>query len=246
MNHVLLLFILFAVLSVLLPTILRPFKNNGPRSRAKAIVEYAQKRGYRLVNPAIAGALDSSRLDMLKNPALRDLVQTSVDIADIDGLGNTTGDWLAFTVPLRSKEVTIFNCSQTPRRADSSGRSIPYKVAKVKVAGLPRFSMGRNSVVHTVENVVDRMVGAPKSAVALNPGQYPEFSANYWLKGPDPAAVEAFLSAAKIRFLETAKLEGIIAANANYLVYFEDGVLVTEEDFDSFVAKVEEIIANML
>lgn len=246
MNHIVLLFLLFAVLSVLLPIVSRLFRSNGPRSRAKAIVEYTQKRGYRLVNPSIAGTLDSSRLDMLKNPALRNLVRASSDIADIDGLENGTGDWLAFTCHLRSKEVTIFNFSETSRRADSSGRSMPYKVAKVRVAGLPRFSLGRNSVVHTVENVVDRMVGTPKSAIALDPGQYPEFSANYWLRGPDCAAVAAFLSTGKIRFVGTAKLEGTIATNANYLVYFEDGVLVSEQDFDSFIAKAEKIIANML
>jgi hypothetical protein len=56
----------------------------------------------------------------------------------------------------------------------------------------------------------------------------------------------SFLSAEKVRFVETAKLKGTIATNANYLVYFESGVLVSEEDFDSFIAKAEKIIANML
>jgi hypothetical protein len=37
-----------------------------------------------------------------------------------------------------------------------------------------------------------------------------------------------------------------MATNANYLVYFEDGVLGEENDFDSFIARVETIAANML
>ena len=56
----------------------------------------------------------------------------------------------------------------------------------------------------------------------------------------------AFLSHGKVRFLESAKLPGILAANANYLVYFENGVLVEEKDFDSFIAKIETIVANVL
>jgi hypothetical protein len=76
--------------------------------------------------------------------------------------------------------------------------------------------------------------------------QFPDFAAHFWVKGADPVAVNAFLSGDKIQFLETAKLEGTLATNANYLVYFEDGILRTEQDFDSFIARAEKLVANLL
>lgn len=187
-----------------------------------------------------------SRLEMMKNPALRNSSKASSDIADIEGLDDGTGDWLAFTCNLRSKEVTIFNLSVTSRRADGRGGSIPYKVAKIKAAGLPQFSLGRNSAFHTFENVVDKIAGASKPAIDLDAAQYLEFLAHFWIRGSDRAEATAFLSGHKIRFLEAAKLEGTLATNANYLVYFEDGVLLTEQDFDSFIARAETLVANLL
>ena len=245
MNHLTLLVILLFVLSILLPMLFRFFRGS-PRDRAKSVVEYAQRRGYVLVNPALANALDSSLLEMARNPAYKNSIRASSDISDIEQLHDGTGDWLAFTCTLKSREATIFNLSVSPRRPDTSGRSIPYKVAKIKAPGLPRFSLGRNSVVHTVANVVDNIVGAPEAAVNVDARLFPEFSAHYWISGPDPAAVTSFLAPRKIKFLETAKLEGVLATNANYLVYFEDGVLVTEQDFDSFIARVETLVANLL
>ena len=56
----------------------------------------------------------------------------------------------------------------------------------------------------------------------------------------------AFLSGDKIRFLASANLTGTLATNANYLVYFEDGKLQTGQDFDSFIARTESIVANFL
>ncbi len=191
MNHLSLLVPLLFALSLIVPILFRLFRS-GPRE-ARVVVEYAQRRGYALVNP-----------------------------------------------------VTVFNLGVTSRRADNSGGSIRYKVAKIKAAGLPRFSLGRNSALHTFENVVDKIAGASKPAVNLDARQYPEFSAHFWIKGPDPAAVTAFLSGAKIRFLEAANLQGTLATNANYLVYFEDGVLVTEQDFDSFIGRAETLVANLL
>jgi hypothetical protein len=111
---------------------------------------------------------------------------------------------------------------------------------------LPRFSLGRNSVLHAMEDVVDKVAGASKPTIDADACQYPEFSTHFWIRGSDPAAVTAFLSADKIRFLETAKLEGILATNTNYLVYFEDGVLLREQDFDVFIASVEKLVANIL
>lgn len=237
--------ILLFILSIVWPMIFRLF-SSAPRNKARGVVDYAQKRGYRLVNPAIAQALDSSPVEMLKNPALRNSIRAGSDIADIEGLENGTGDWLAFTCNLRSKEVTIFNLSVDSGRADTSARSIPYKVAKISVARLPHFSLARNSAVHTLENVVGKITGAHRPAITLDPRQYPEFSSHFWIRGSDQSAVTTFLSPAKIQFLETAKLQGTLATNANYLVYFEDGALLTENDFDSFIAIAESLVANLL
>jgi hypothetical protein len=210
------------------------------------VVGYAQKKGYVLVNPSLAQALDSSLLEMLKNPALRNSIKASSDIADIEGLDNGTGEWFAFTCNLRSKEVTIFNLNATSRGAGTSGGGIPYKVAKIRATGLPRFSLGRNSVLHTIEDAVGKVTGGSKPTIHVDARQYPEFSTHFWIRGSDPAAVTAFLSADKIRFLETAKLEGILATNANYLVYFADGILLREQDFDAFIISIEKLVTNIL
>jgi hypothetical protein len=245
MNYLPLLVVLFFALSFILPMIFRLF-SGGPRDKARVVVGYAQKRGYVLVNPSLTQALDSSRLEMLKNPAFRNSIKASSDIADIEGLDNGTGEWLAFNCNLRSKEVTIFNLNVTSRGVGTSGRGIPYKVAKIRAAGLPRFSLGRNSVLHAIEDAVNKVAGASKPTIDVDARQYPEFSTHFWIRGSDPAAVTAFLSADKIRFLEAAKLEGILATNANYLVYFEGGILLREQDFDVFITGVEKLVANIL
>jgi len=67
-----------------------------------------------------------------------------------------------------------------------------------------------------------------------------------WLNGPDRGAVVAFLSPEKLRFLESTKLAGVIATNANYVLYFEFGSLGSADDFDSFIATVENIAAHLL
>src|ERR1700704_4517813 len=100
--------VLLFALSFIVPMIFRLF-SGGPRDRARVVVEYAQKKGYALLNPSLAQALDASRLDMLKDPALRNSIHASADITDIEELANGSGDWLAFTCKLGSKEVTIFN-----------------------------------------------------------------------------------------------------------------------------------------
>jgi len=235
---------LLFVLSLVLPILFRLFRS-GPRE-ARAVVEYAQKRGYALVNPDLAQALNKSYLEMLKDPALRSSHRASMDISDIERLHDGTGDWLAFTCNLGSKKVAIFNLNVSSQRADTQGGSIHYRVARINAAGLPRFSLGRNSALHTIENVVDKITGASNRAITLDARQHPEFSAHFWIKGADPAAVTAFLSSDKIRFLESAKLAGTLATNANYLVYFEDGVLASEKDFDSFIAKAQTVVANLL
>jgi hypothetical protein len=242
-NHIPLLVGLLFALSFVLPIIFRLFRS-GPR-QARAVVRYAQKRGYALVNPALAQALDKSSLEIMRDPALRSPLRGSSDIDDIEGFDGGTGDWLAFSFKVRSKEVTIFNLDVTSRRPQGGG-NIHYKVAKIRSAGLPRFSLGRNSALHAFENVVDKIAGTSKPAIHLDARLYPEFSAHFWITGADSAAVTAFLSGDKIRFLEAAKLQGTVATNANYLVYFEDGVLHSEQDFDSFIARAETVVANLL
>ena len=239
--------ILLLVLGVFLPMILGLFRSlfRNPSKKATPVIEYAQRKGYRLLNPSASQIPGSSVFEMLKNPALRNLVDASSDVADIDGLDHASGGWLAFTSNLRSKEVTIFNCS-TSGSINANSRPIPHKVAKINAQGLPRFSLGKNSIVSTIQDVVGKMVGEPKLAIDVDQRLYPDFSAHYWIRGSDAAAVSAFLSPEKLRFIETAKLPGILSTNANYLVYFEDGTLRTEPDFDSFIATVENLIAAIL
>jgi hypothetical protein len=242
-SHLPVIVTLAFALSVVLSILYRLFRS-GPRE-ARSVVEYAQRRGYALVNPGLAQAVDMSPLEMMKNPALHNLERPSLDIANIEKLDNGTGDWLAFTCRLGSKEATIFNLSVTSRQG-SGGAGIHYKVAKIKAAGLPRFSLGRNSAMHTFENTVEKLAHLSQPEIRVDARMYPDFAAHFWIKGPDASVVAAFLSGDKIRFLESAKLAGTLATNANYLVYFEEGKLETEQDFDSFIAKAESIVANFL
>jgi len=243
MSHLPFFVTIVVALSLVLPILYRFFRS-GPREM-KGVVEYAQRRGYALVNPALAQAVEMSPLEMMKDPALRNLERASLDIANIERLDHGTGDWLAFTCRLGSKEATIFNLSVTSRQG-SGGAGVHYKVAKIKAAGLPRLSLGKNSAMHTFENTVEKLAHVSQPEIRLDSRLYPEFATHFWIKGPDPAAVTGFLSGDKIRFLESAKLAGTLATNANYLVYFEDGKLETEQDFDAFIAKAEAISANFL
>lgn len=244
MSHFPLFFAVVVILSLVLPILYRLFRS-GPRE-ARSVVEYAQRRGYALVNPALAQAVELSPIEMMKNPALRNLERASLDIANIEKLDGGTGDWLAFICQLGSKEATIFNLSVSSRRADGRGADLHYRVAKIKAGGLPRFSLARNSAMHTFENVVEKIAHVSQAEIHLDARQYPNFAAHFWIRGSDAAAVTSFLSDGKIRFLEAANLGGTLATNANYLVYFEDGKLTTEQDFDAFIAKSESIAANFL
>ena len=244
MSHLPFFVAIVVALSMVGPIVYRLFRS-GPRE-VRGVVEYAQKRGYALVNPALAQAVGMSPIEMMNNPAFANLNRASLDISDIPKLDGGTGDWLAFTCNLRSKEVTIFNLSVTSRRADGGGGDIHHKVAKIKAAGLPRFSLGKNSALHSFENVVNKLAHVSQPEIQLDARLYPDFAKHFWIKGPDAAAVTSFLSNGKIRFLETANLGGTLATNANYLVYFEDGKLATEQDFDSFIARAETVVANLL
>ncbi len=247
-HHLTYLIVVFIVIFFVLPLI-SSFAA-GPRKvrkRAKLISEYARQRGYRLANPsAVEAASSSSWREMLTNPSLRSFSKGSEGITDIEGFERGTDGPFAVICSLRSKEVTIFDFSVSSQRADTSGGSVRYKVAKIRMEGLPRFSLGRNSLVHTVEVAVDKLTGKPKSSIEVDPGKDSEFAKHYWLKEADNGAVVAFLGPEKLRFLGNTKLAGVIATNANYLVYSEYGALSSAGDFDSFIATVENIVAHLL
>jgi hypothetical protein len=243
MKYILLLFVAFVFLPILFSIIRMVFRDPG--KKVLPVLDYAQKKGYRLLNPSAMQIPGSSFLEALKNPALRNLEDASSDITDIEGLAHASGGWLAFTCQLRSKEVTIFNCSTAGLNNSHSG-PIPYKVAKIRVEGLPRFSLGKNSLLHTFLDTVDKLAGQPKLPIAVDQRQVPNFSAHYWIHGSDAAAVSAFLSPEKLRFLEAAQFPGILSTNARYLVYFENGTLHTEPDFDSFIATSEKLVVGLL
>jgi len=120
-------------------------------------------KGNALVNPSLAQALDVSRWEMLKNPAFRNNTKRRpILLISRDSITEPEIGW-HFTCNLRSKEVTIFNLNVTARNMNSQSPGISHKVAKTKSAGLPRFSLGRNSALHTFENVVDKICGEPKA-----------------------------------------------------------------------------------
>jgi hypothetical protein len=248
-SHPMYLILVFILVSFLLPAVSSIFVQ-GPRkfrNRAKLVSEYARQKGYRLANPAAAEAASSSSWrEMLTNPGLKSFSKGSEGITDIEQFGRGMDDPFAIICSLRSKEVTVFDFKVPSQRAANSGGSIQYKVAKVKIPGLPRFSLGRNSLVHTVETAVDKFTGQPKSSIDVDPSKDSEFAKHYWLKGADSSEVMAFLSPEKLRFLGSTKLEGTIATNANYLVYSEFGALKSAGDFDSFIATVENIVGHLL
>jgi hypothetical protein len=209
--------------------------------------EYTARKGYRLANPSIMQiASTSSARELLTNPSLKSYVKGSEGITDIEGLERGTDDPFAFTCSMGTKDVMVFQLSVSSQRSDDKGRSLSYRVAKIANEGLPRFSLGRHSVVNAVQNVVDKMVGKSKSNIDVDPRNFPEFAKHYWLKGADSSGVLAFLSPEKITFLGNIQLEGTIATNSHYFVYFESGSLRSEQDYDTFIATVEKLVTNVL
>jgi hypothetical protein len=248
MPDVTIIFLIVAASSLILPFLFGPRKF---RKRAKLISDYTQNKGYALANPSLVQtATTSSARELIANPSFRSFIKGSEGITDIEGLERGEDDPFAVTCNLRSKEVMIFELSVASRRTDDKGQNLRYKVAKIRSVGLPQFSLGRNSVVHTVQNVVDKIARKPKSDIDLDAGNTDpkiasEFEKHFWLKGSDRGAILTFLSSAKLQFLESAKLPGVIATNANYMVYFEPGSLRNEGDFDSFIATAEKIVATL-
>ncbi len=215
------------------------------RKKAMVISDYIRKRGYVLLNPSASKLVDSTLAEIVKSVPEGGWVRGASGITDIelfkDGSDNPA---LAFVCRLRGKEVTIFNFESNPTLNAPSSRGPRYKVAKVSEEGLPQFSLGRHSAVEVVQNVVDRLVGNPD--LSLHEGPRPEFFKRYWLRGADGPAVYAFLNPQRLAFLEQENLAGILASNAQYLVYCEDGTMQSEEDYDRFIAAVESLITHLL
>ena len=239
------IFILISIASLLIQILV--FGPRQFRKKTKLISDYTAKRGYRLANPSIMQiSSSSSARDILTNPSLNTYAKGSDGITDIEGLERGTDDPFAFSCSTGSKEAMIFELSVSSQRTDDKGRAVHYKVTKITNNALPRFSLGRHSAAHAVENLVDKMVGRPKSDINVDPRSFPEFAKHYWLKGPDSAAVLAFLSPEKITFLGNTKLEGTIATNSHYFVYFELGSPRTENDYDTFISTVQKLVTNLL
>jgi hypothetical protein len=243
------MYIAIAVL-ILIASLLIQLLVFGPRTFRKRVTflsDYTARKGYRLANPSIMQiSSTASARDLLTNPSLKSYAKGSEGITDIEGLERGTDDPFAFTCGMGTKEAMIFQLSVSSQRSDDKGQSLSYKVAKIANAGLPHFSLGKHSVVNAVQNVVEKMVGKPKSNIDVDPRNFPEFAKHCWLKGTDSSAVLAFLSPEKMTFLGNTQLDGTIATNSHYFVYFESGSLRSEHDYDTFIGTVEKLVANVL
>lgn len=215
------------------------------RQHGHTVVDYVRKHGYQLLNPALANVLDESLVDIIRDPSMRDLQRATSDIADVDGFDDGNDDWLAFRCDVASKTVTVFNFSRTPPLQGGGGPA-SYRVAKIQVDGLPRFSLEPRSVVTAVESMTGTLLDQPDSTVAIDPAAQKQFGSRFWLRGPDRAAVSAFFTAERIRFIESEALPGTLASNARYLVYYESTPMRTEADYASFLAVVERIVTHLL
>ncbi len=237
--------ILFIVASIALQLLV-----SGPRQfrkRSQWLTEYTTRKGYRLVNPAVARITDfSSTREILSDPSLKSLTKGSDGIGDIEGLERGTDDPFVFACSLHSKEAMIFELSVSSQRSDGRESALPYRVAKIAMEGAPRFSLSWHSALDTVINVVEKMAGKSVPTIDVDPQLFPQFAKNYCLRGPDACAVLSFLSAGKISFLQNRKLAGTIATNSRYFVYFESGRLRSEPDCDAFIATVDDLAANLL
>src|SRR5438876_1236891 len=154
------------------------------------------------------------------------------DITDVGRFDDGSDDWLAFRCELGDRPVTVFNFSQTPPLHSSSG-PVPFRVAKIQVDGLPRFSLEPRSAATVVETVVGKLLHQPESTIELDPGQHASFGSRYRLRGADRTAVVEFFTPERIRFIEAEQLPGTFASNARYLVYYESTAMRTEADYDA-------------
>jgi len=212
------------------------------RRHGRVVVDFVQKHGYQLLNPVLAQKLDASVLDMVKDPELRDLARATSGITDIDRFDAGSDDGLAFCCNLASKTVTIFNFSQAPPLHSDSGPA-SFRVAKIQLDGLPRFSLEPCSVATAVETLTEKLLHQPDATIHLASGS---LGSRFRLRGPDRTAVADFFTPERIRFIETEQLPGTLAANAHYLVYYEAASIRSEAEYDAFIAIVERILTRFL
>lgn len=244
-QHLILLFGLLAVGSVFGPALFGLLSRKPGRQHARVVVDYVEKHGYRLLNPILAQKLDEPVLDLVRDPSLRDLARATSDIADIGRFDDGSDDWLAFHCELARRQVTIFNFTQAaPLRGNSGPTS--FRVAKIQVDGLPRFSLEPRSAATAMEALVGNLLHQPDSTIDVAPASQASFGSRYWLRGSDPAAVADFFTRERIGVIEAERLPGTLASNAHYLVYCESKAMRSEADYDAFISVVERIVTRLL
>src|SRR5205809_770180 len=190
-HHPLLVFgllVAFSILTSVARTFLGLLSGKPARQHGRVVVDYVQKHGYQLLNPVLAQKLDASVLDMVKDPSLHDLARATSDIIDVGRFDDGSDDWLAFRCELGDRPIAVFNFSQTPPLHSSSG-PVPFRVAKIQVDGLPRFSLEPRSAATVVETVVGKLLHQPESTIELDPGQHASFGSRYRVRGADRTAV---------------------------------------------------------
>src|SRR5215831_20000978 len=229
-QHPLLLFGLFAVGTVVVRAAFGLLFRRPGRQHARVVVDYVAKHGYELLNPILAQKLDTPVLDLMRDPELRDLARATSDITDIGRFADGNDDWLAFRCELGRRPVTIFNFTKAPPLHGDSG-PMSFRVAKIRIDGLPSFSLEPRSAATTVEALTGKLLHQPDETIDLAPGS---FGSRYWLRASDRTAVTGFFTAERIRFVETEKLPGTLASNAHYLVYYESMAMRSEADYDAF------------
>ncbi len=241
-QHLILLFGIVAVGSVVVRAVFGLSRRTG-RQHARTVVEYVQKHGYELLNPVLARKIDAPVLELARDPALRDLARATSDITDVGRFADGNDDWMGFRCELARRSVTVFNFTQAPPLHTSSG-PLSFRVAKIGVDGLPRFSLEPRSAATAVESLVGPLLHRDDSTIDVNPGS--QFGSRYWLRGSEATAVAGFFTPERIRFIEAERLPGTLASNAHYLVYWESPGMRTDADYDAFVSVVERIVTGLL
>lgn len=244
-QHLVLVFGLLAVGSVAARTFFGLVFRKRGRQHARVVVGYVQKHGYQLLNPVLARKLDASLLDLARDPSLRDLARATSDITDIGRFDDGNDDWMAFRCEIARRAVVIFNFSQAPPLHANSG-PMSFRVAKIQIDGLPRFSLEPRSAATTVEGLVGKLLHQPDSMIDVGPALQASFGSRYWLRGSDRTAVADFFTPERIRFIQTERLPGTLASNAYYLVYYESTAMQSEADYDAFISVVEGIVTRFL
>src|SRR5206468_4192705 len=112
---------------------------------------------------------------------------------DVGRFDDGSDDWLSFRCWRGDRPVTVFNFSQTPPLHSSSG-PVPFRVAKIQVDGLPRFSLEPRSAATVVETVVGKLLHQPESTIELDPGQHASFGSRSRVRGADRTAVVEFFT----------------------------------------------------